>query len=163
MALILYAENHAGWLPQGKQTPEASLSRLAEDDLSSALWVLGGKNVPSEVAQAALTNGVFGPDTCGWHYVEGLREDDDPGIMVAWDKTVGLDHNGMRKAGVEHEIVLLDGSTQFASRTRWQKLVADQKLKLAALIASRESNAPHIRWSDEAALGPNPFPAPHDQ
>jgi len=161
LTLRMYAENHDGWLPYGRETPEASLALFAHDDIDSALWVLGGKNVPRVVVQAALTNAwVFGPDTCGWHYVEGLREDDDPQLMVAWDKTVGLNHNGMRTKGLEHEVVFLDGSAQYASSTKWRQLVADEKEKIAKVIISRQSNAPPIRWSDEAELGPNRFPPP---
>jgi len=49
-----------------------------------------GKTVPIEVAQAALARyGKLGPDSCGWHYVEGLTEADDPEIAILWDK-VGL-------------------------------------------------------------------------
>jgi hypothetical protein len=157
----MYARDHDGWLPHGEKTPEASLASFAKDDISSALWLLGGKSVSSEVVRAALTNaGAFGPDTCGWHYVEGLREEDDPKIVVAWDKTVGLDHHGMRKTGMAHEVVFLDGSVQYISQARWMRLVAEQKEILVKVIASRQSNSPPIRWSDEATLGPNRLTAP---
>jgi hypothetical protein len=157
LALRIHAGSHDGWLPHGGTTPEASLGLLAKEDLNTALWVLPGKNLPRAAVHAALTNEAiaFGPESCGWHYVEGLREDDDPEIVVAWDKTVGLDHNGGRQMGLAHECVWLSGSTSFASTAEWEQLIGRQKEKLAKVIASRASNAPPIRWSDEATLGPN--------
>lgn len=158
LTLRVYAGDHDGWLPHGENTPEASLALFAKTDTNSALGLLGGKNVPRQVVQTALTkNGSFGPNTCGWHYVEGLREDDDPQIAVAWDKVVGLSHNGQRRAGVEHEVVLLDGSTTLIGKREWPQFVADLKERLANVMASRETNAPPIRWSDEETLGPNRF------
>jgi hypothetical protein len=158
MTLHLYAEDHYGWLPNGQSTPEASLGLLAKHDVTTA-YFLGGKNVPSAVVLTALTNnGTLSPGTCGWHYVEGLRMDDDPQIMVAWDKVVGLWHNGDRRRGLMHEVVFLDDSMSFIAKTNWPAFVAEQKQMLAKVIASRESNSPPIRWSDEATLGPNRQP-----
>jgi hypothetical protein len=160
-ALSMYAEDHDGWLPHGEGTPEASLALFAKDDIDSALWVLGGKNIPRPLVQASLTNaGAFGPDTCGWHYVEGLREDDDPEIMVAWDKVVGLGHNGERRSSLMHEVLFLDGSSRFITKKKWPQFVAAEKEKLAKMIASRQPNTPPIRWSDEVTLGSNRFPVP---
>jgi hypothetical protein len=156
MSLRLYAEDHYGWLPRGAATPEASLALLAKDDMTSALWVLGGKNIPHDVVQESLTReGLFGPTNCGWHYIEGLRVDDDPEIAVAWDKVTGLGHNGERQPRCMHEVVLLDGSTQFILKTAWPEFVADQKQRLTRVMASRDAKAPAIRWSDELTLGPN--------
>ena len=156
LTLRIYAGDHDGWLPYGGPTPEASLGLIAKDDAASAEWVLGGKNVKPEVVKAALARdeGIT-PETCGWHYVEGLRETDDPQIAVAWDKVEGLWHNGNRRRGLMHEVICLDGSISFIKRSHWPKFVAEQRDKLAAVKASRESNAPPICWSDEATLGPN--------
>lgn len=156
-ALRIYAEEHGGWLPHGEGTPEASLGLLAMDNPIDAKWVLGGKNVRQEIVDTIVDQkGKFGPETCGWHYVEGLREDDDPGIMVAWDKVVGLWHNGDRRPGLMHEAVFLDGSNQFISKKSWPQFLVEQKEKLAKVITSRQPGAPPIRWSDEVSLGPNP-------
>lgn len=149
-----YAEDHDGWLPHGKSTPEASLSLLCEDT-NTIGWICG-KNISRAIAEAALIkDGVLGPKSCGWHYVEGLREGDDPQIAVLWDKVRGLGHNGERRRGMAHEVSLLDGSHQGISESEWPKFIADQKARLAGVIASRQSNSPPIRWSDEESLGPN--------
>lgn len=160
LALRIYAGDHGDWLPYGKATPEASLGLLYQHK-PSAVSFLGGKNVARAVVEKALVKeGTPGPDACGWHYVEGLREADDPQIAVVWDKVVGLGHHGERRRGLMHEVVLLDGSMQYISKARWPQFVTEQKEMLTKVIASRESNAPPIRWSDEATLGPNRFPAP---
>src|SRR5216683_3016496 len=73
-ALQQYAEEHGGSFPAGEATPEASLSLLYPTYANE--WVLQGKTVPLEVVKAVLERGDrLGPDTCGWHYVEGLRPD----------------------------------------------------------------------------------------
>lgn len=160
LALRIYADDHGGWLPHGKPTPEASLGMFSKDDYVSALWVLGGKNVPKEKVKAALApEGHFGPDVCGWHYIEGLREDDDPQIAVAWDKVKGLGHNGERQPQTMHEVVLLDGSISVISKATWPQFVAEQRKMLESEIAERPTNAPPIRRSDEITLGANRFPA----
>ena len=92
-ALEEYAGNHEGAFPIGGPTPEASFSLL----YSNVDWVspdlLRGRTVPEAVVRVALKrDGTLGPDSCGWHYVEGLRLDDDPGLAIFWDK-IGLGHN----------------------------------------------------------------------
>jgi hypothetical protein len=158
LGLRSYAEDHEHWLPHGEATPEASLSLLYKYDTNVALWVLPGKNIRREFVETTLKrDGKLSPETCGWHYVEGLRDDDDLQIAVAWDKVVGLGHNGQRWPRYMHEIVHLDGSTEFIEKNQWHEFIANQKNLLAHVVALRASNAPPIRWSDEEDLGPNRF------
>src|SRR5216683_121100 len=91
-SLHQYAEDHGGAYPAGEATPEASLSLLYPKYADASL--LQGKTVPLELVEAILERGDhLGPDTCGWHYVEGLRLDDNRRLALCWDK-VGLGHNG---------------------------------------------------------------------
>lgn len=155
ISLRLFADDYQGWLPYGQATPEASLSLLAKDD-KGVQWVLRGKHLPQATVDEALRrDGVLGPDSCGWHYVEGLREGDDPRLAVLWDKVTGLGHNGDRVRGTLHEVVFLDGSERFIMREGWPAFMAEQKQLLAEVMAQRTKADPPIRWSDEAALGPN--------
>jgi hypothetical protein len=154
LGLRQYAMDHEGWLPYGEATSEASLSLLCADPV----WIFSvrGKNVPLAVAKAALERtGVLSPESCGWHYIEGLREDDNPEIAVLWDKMRGLDHNGRRHSGMAHEVSLMDGSHRGVSEANWPKFIADQKVLLEKVMASRPTNSPPIRWSDVESLGPN--------
>lgn len=102
MALLQYAEGHDGWFPQGEASPEASLSLLYRDDPESVTAnLLRGKTVPESSVVARLEAGeLLTPETCGWHYVEGLRKGDYPRLALFWDK-VGLGHNGeqLREGG----------------------------------------------------------------
>ncbi len=151
----MYAQDHGSWLPHGEVTPEASLSLLYQYD-PSTLSYFGGKNISRGTVEAALKrDGKLSPETCGWHYVEGLREGDDPEIAVAWDKVIGLGHNGQRLRGMMHEVILLGAWHQYVSKQEWPEFIANQKRLLEQTIASRDSNAPPIRWSDEESLGPN--------
>src|SRR5262245_27795913 len=74
MALLMYADQHGGWFPKGEATPEASLSLLHREDPGLVTAnLLRGKTVPEAAVQARLGAGeLLTPETCGWHYVEGL-------------------------------------------------------------------------------------------
>ena len=116
-ALRCYALDHNGKFPAGGGTPEASLSLLFGNYVDA--YTLRGKTVPPNVTQAALREtGKLGPDSCGWHYVEGLTDSDDAQIAILWDK-VGLGHNGERIKGGGHEVCYLDGSHRFIRASKW--------------------------------------------
>jgi hypothetical protein len=157
LALRQYAEEHQGSFPNGKSSPEASLS-LLYTNYEPSLYTLRGKNIPLKLAQAAWDEDLeLGPQSCGWHYVEGLLVDDDSEIAIAWDKAWGLGHNGQRIRGFAHEVILIDGSSKGIALKEWPKFAMEQREKLAKLIASRTNGAPPIRWSDEDTLGTNWF------
>jgi hypothetical protein len=158
-ALRLFAEDHSGWLPHGQATPEASLSLLCAEEPYMA-EILRGKTVLRKVVDEALAkDGVLGPRSCGWHYIEGLNERDDSSeIAVIWDKVEGLGHDGDYHPTLAHEILLLDGSINQIDKREWPAFVEHQKQLLAATMAKRSQRDPPIRWSDEATLGPNVNP-----
>ncbi len=123
--------------------------------------LLRGKHLSQKIVDETLAKvGILGPDSCGWHYVEGLHENDDGNIAVAWDKVTGLDHHGQKKTGFMHEVLMLDGSNQFIRTEKWKEFIKTQKELLAEVAAKRPTNSPPIRWSDEETLGPNKFPSP---
>jgi len=153
--LRIFANANDGWFPHGMKTPEASLSLLCTNDPNVRL-ILRGKHLPQEIVDQSLaSDGVLGPASCGWHYIEGLREDDDPQLAVLWDRITGLGHNGQRRSGLEREVVMIDGSAQQISKEAWPAFVREQKKLLAETAANRPPNSPPIRWSDEQTLGPN--------
>jgi hypothetical protein len=132
MELTMYAEDHSDKFPAGQATPEASLSLLTKGDYNIDARILRGKTVPLKVAEDALAkDGFLGPETCGWHYVEGLTKTDDPRIAILWDK-VGLDHFGGRIKGGGHEVVFLDGLVRYISTSKWSEFLEEQKGLLAA-------------------------------
>lgn len=133
-ALLQYSEEHDGWFPQGEPTPEASLSLLYRQDVAVA-YTLRGKTVPESVVRARLeASELLTPETCGWHYVEGLRKDDDPRLALFWDK-VGLGHNGERLSGGGHFVCFVSGpgSIEYIPGERWDKFLSEQKRLREAL------------------------------
>ena len=135
LSLRTYAMDHDGRFPAGGDAPEASLSLLYSNYVDA--YTLRGKTVPLAVAQAALAkDGKLGPDSCGWHYVEGLTEADDPQIAILWDK-VGLGHNGERLKRGGHEVAFADGSGQVISGARWPEFLENQR----QLLAKRDEQA----------------------
>jgi hypothetical protein len=141
IALHAYAETHGGYLPAGEKSPEASLSLL----YGTVPWLNGpyganllrGKIVPEAEVQARLDRGErLTPETCGWHYVEGLRDDDEGRIAVIWDK-VGLDHNGGRLPAGGYTVLYLGNSHEIIPQADWIGFLQKQQILIAKSKAAR--------------------------
>ena len=129
-ALLDYADAHERFFPAGEVTPEASLSLLYREGFIDA-ETLRGKTVPEDVTRAILENGgLLGPDTTGWHYVEGLTRNDDRRIAILWDE-VGLGHNGQVTHDGGREVVFVDGSIEWISGKDWDAFLKEQEKLLA--------------------------------
>jgi hypothetical protein len=133
-ALHNYAEEHGGWFPKGEASPEASLSLLhREDPESVTAYLLRGKTVPEADVRARLEAGqLLTPETCGWHYVEGLRKDDDSELSLFWDK-VGLGHNGERLPKGGHFVCRIGFAFQYIPGDEWEGFLARQQQLRAAV------------------------------
>jgi hypothetical protein len=131
VALLRYAQAHDGRFPTGQSTPEASLSLLYREDFIDA-YLLRGKTVPERNVQQRLDSGqLLTPDTCGWHYVEGLRLTDNPQLALFWDKA-GLDHNGGRLPRGGHIVTFISGDRRQIIAAEWPAFLAAQQQLLAA-------------------------------
>jgi hypothetical protein len=134
-ALLQYADEHDGWFPRGEATPEASLSLLYRQDPDLA-HTLRGKTISKSAVLARLEGGeLLTPDTCGWHYVEGLRTDYDSRLALFWDKA-GLGHNGERLSGGGHFVCFVSGSIEYIPGERWEEFLAEQE-RLRATVSRR--------------------------
>ena len=131
-----YARTHGGAFPAGEATPEASLSLLYREE---AEWggplananLLRGKTVPESVVKEIFERGeLLTPETCGWHYVEGLRADDDPCLALFWDKA-GLDHNGGRLDAGGHVVLFVKGECKYIPKAKWDDFLKEQGKLLA--------------------------------
>ena len=120
-----YATRHDGWFPRGEASPEASLSLLYRDD-PNTLSTLPGKTVPEATVRAILeSGGLLGPSTCGWHYVEGLRSDDDEQLGLFWDK-VGMNHNGGLLPEGGHYVCRVNGFIDYVRGEEWAAFLLEQ-------------------------------------
>lgn len=128
-ALDQYAEDHGGEYPAGEATPEASLSLLYPKYANE--YALQGKTVPLDLVKAILEKGErLGPDSCGWHYVEGLRKDDDSRLALCWDK-VGLGHNGERLSDGGHFVIFVGLRIDYVEGEKWVVFLEEQEKLLA--------------------------------
>lgn len=135
-SLTYYAEKHGGWFPRGEATPEASLSLMYRDNPEyTPPNLLRGKTIPLEVVRARLEAGeLLTPETCGWHYVEGLRQDDNRKLALFWDK-IPLGHNGERLTGGRW--VHLIGDLDYIPDDKWDEFLTEQARLRAALKRSK--------------------------
>jgi hypothetical protein len=89
--------------------------------------LLRGKTVPLETVEEILDSGqLLGPETCGWHYVEGLTLKDDTHIAILWDK-IGLGHNGERLPEGGHYVVFLTGYREYIPESEWPAFLEKQE------------------------------------
>lgn len=134
--LCVYAELHEGRLPAGGPTPEASLGLLFGRVASPA--ELGGKTIPHDVVIDTMKrDGRLGPDSCGWHYVEGLTLNDDRRLAVLWDKVSGLGPFGCRTAGGGRTVIFIGGEEKVVPDAEWDSFLAEQD----RLLRSRDEYA----------------------
>jgi hypothetical protein len=132
LALMNYSDVHGHAYPTGEATPEASLSLLYPNYADAEL--LRGKTVPVDVVNAVLESGNrLGPDTCGWHYVDGLTSHDDPKLALFWDK-VGLGHNGERLPDGGRTVYFVNLNHEYIAGAVWEVFLEEQK----ALLANRK-------------------------
>ena len=134
-----YAEEHGGKFPAGEATPEASLSLLYRT-VHTPDFFLAGRAKSWKAAKKILESGrLLGPDTCDWHYVEGLTVADDWRIAILWDKS-SLGHTGQRLNG-GHEVTRLDGCPEVISAEKWEAFLSEQR----DLLARRSQQAKECR------------------
>ena len=141
-ALQEFARKHNGFFPNGESSPEASLSLLYKDG-SADPNLLRGKSIPESVVSEILESGrLLGPETCGWHYIEGLTLADDSRLAIFWDKA-GLNHNGMLLSGGGHIVYFLNGIHEHITADKWPQFLEEQK-RLHAARSKRAIKA--IPW-----------------
>jgi hypothetical protein len=143
MALLNYANANDDRFPTGGGCPEASLSLLYRGHYADA-EVLSGKTKSTEAAKEILERGeLLGPDTCDWHYVEGLTLADDDRLALVWDK-VGLGHDGQRLSGGGHSICRLLGEDEKIPGSEWPQFVDEQERLMAARTEAAKKGLPAL-------------------
>lgn len=130
--LFNYADSHDGNFPSGGATPEASLSQVNFLNEHGCASLLCGKTGSASEAQEILDREeLLGPKTCRWHYVEGLRSDDDPGLAIFWDKE-GLGHNGEWLPEGGHIVMFVSGFSEYVPAKEWDEFLSTQGAMIAA-------------------------------
>jgi hypothetical protein len=133
-ALRQYADDHDGAFPLGGKTAEGSLGHLFPKYADANL--LRGKTVTPAVIERQLHSGdELIPESCGWHYVDGLRQGDDPGLALFWDKA-GLGHNGERNPDGGHTVFFVNLRSEYIPGSEWTSFLDNQQ-KLVAEARTR--------------------------
>jgi hypothetical protein len=145
LSLLIYAQQHDGHFPTGGGCPEASLSLLYREHYDMDAYILSGKTKSAEAADEILERGeLLGPDTCDWHYVEGLTLSDDARLALVWDK-VGLGHNGERLPGGGHSVWRVGcGGEEVIPESEWLKFLEEQERLMAARTEAAKKGWPKL-------------------
>ncbi|HEV3339350.1 MAG TPA: hypothetical protein VG125_03305 [Pirellulales bacterium] len=142
MALEHYAVENNGFYPVGESSPEASLSLLYRSKYVDAN-TMRGMTVPEEAVRGILENdGLLGPESCGWHYVEGLTRADNPRLAILYCKEA-LGHNGQRTDG-GRQVVFVGGMIESVAGDRWGGFLAEQGKWLAQRSESEKKGTPLV-------------------
>ena len=148
LALNEYAADRNGWFPAGESSPEASLCLLYRVKKAGDAYgyvpdpeLLRGMTVPTEKVRAILESGrLLGPDTCGWHYVEGLTYKDDR-IAILWPK-VALGHNGGRHRDGGRQVLFANCSADWVTGDQWPAFLEEQAELLRQRLKDRSPQQP---------------------
>lgn len=125
-ALDQYADDNGGKYPAGQSTSEASLSLLYMSNYVDP-GILCGMTVPQKkVMDIVQEGGLLGPDSCGWHYVPGLTQADDPELALLWCK-VALGHDGNRTKDGGRQVVFVGRNIEWVSGGKWAAFLEKQK------------------------------------
>ena len=152
-SLEQYAEEHGGHYPAGESSPEASLSLLCRSNYIDA-YTIRGMTVPESTVRPILERGgLLGPDSCGWQYVEGLTQADDPRIALLYCKQA-LGHNGQRtKDGGRQVVFVGSGGITWVSGDRWPSFLKEQKELLSSRSSRAKTGAPLVTGGIELPAG----------
>jgi hypothetical protein len=143
-ALEQYAEEHGGRYPAGESSPEASLSLLCRSNYLDPATIRGMTVPESTVGRIFQGGGLLGPDSCGWQYVEGLTQADDPRLALLYCKQA-LGHNGQRtKEGGRQVVFVGSGRIDWISGDRWPVFLKEQKQLLLARSERAKVGAPLV-------------------
>lgn len=140
LALRLYAQEHGGAYPAGESSPEASLSLLCKSNYID-VGTIRGMTVPESIVRGIFQGGgLLGPQNCGWQYVEGLTEADNPEIALLYCK-MALGHNGQRtKDGGRQVLFVGDGRIKWVPGEKWSAFLLEQKELLRLRTGQRTGN-----------------------
>jgi hypothetical protein len=111
--------------------------------------ILRGKTFPEGPAAKLLASGKpLTPETCGWHYVDGLTMPQGSvwrNVAIFWDK-VGLGHNSERLPDGGHTVCFMGGDSRVINQADWRRFLADQEKAVAAI---RRGEVPPGPWVPE--------------
>ena len=142
-ALEQYASENGGRYPTGESCPEASLSLLCRSNYLDA-YTIRGMIVPEKTVRAVLdSGGLLGPDSCGWHYADGLTRADDTRIALLYCKQP-LGHNGDKTKDGGRQVVFVDGSIEWISGNKWPAFLVEQKELLSKRTDWAKTGAPLV-------------------
>lgn len=131
LALRNYAHDHDGAYPTHKNGYGDALLLLFPDYIGVNPDLLTGPGYTGNVFSEAYTNKTHIPESeCGRVYVQGLRDDSDPNLVVLFDKLPNPgDHNGGPRriwSPLRREVVFADGSFRSILEKEWPAFASNQ-------------------------------------
>ena len=149
LALRMYSNKYGEHFPAGKESPEASLSLLYTEGFLEVPNLLAGKSVMPDKAEKILkAGGLMDSESCSWHYVEGLTENDSADLAILWDKDLGLGHHSDRTSDGSTEVIFIDCNTKYIKPSEWNDFLKKQE----ELHKQKEQNKADLGNSENSSL-----------
>lgn len=144
-ALMNYANEHDGWLPDDEGGPYSALSKLYPSYCPLGRELAGLSGDPDQVQQMLSSGVKLTKQLTSWEYVNGLHRDDDPRIAVLWEGKPGLTSTGRRSEDGSRAVLLLDGSVSNIGLPAWNRFLSNQSQMIALNRKSRPRTGAEAR------------------
>ena len=137
--LRMYAHDNDGWFPDGNSTSIDSLRKLFPV-YATPLNVAGVSGDVTEVKLRLERGASIDDSVSSWVYWPGLRNDDDPGVALIWERAEGVTGIGVRTKLGGHVVGFVDGSYRQILQSEWPAFVKDQEVLRSNILQNRNGN-----------------------
>lgn len=131
-ALIMYAHDHQGWLPNSEKGALDGLQKLYPEYCPSGRELAGLSGDIDGVVRNLQSGQPLTEKLTSWVYVPGLKDTDNPNLAVLWEAKAGIHPNGKRDPTGARVVILLGGDITNISAADWEGFLKKQEQLRAA-------------------------------
>jgi hypothetical protein len=132
--LLEYAENHEGWYPDGA-SPYEALTKLYPQFAERGEPLAGLSGSEQETARLLKEGRQLNGKASSWIYFPGFRKDDNPEIVIIYERAEGIFITGSRADG--HAVGFAEGLWGQIPSKEWLAFLKKQELMRQEVLAKR--------------------------
>lgn len=137
LALRLYAEDNAGWFPQGADTPLESLQLLYPHYCRDGALLAGMSGDLDATTQRLAAGEPLDASASSWVYHPGFRSDDPDEIAILWESRHGISMVGRRMLGGGRVVGYASCRAELIPRDEWPAFLQEQEELRAEVLDRR--------------------------
>lgn len=148
IALRLYADDHGGRFPAGRNGPLESLSLLYPDYAATPLPLAGLSGDVDRVTEQVRMGKPLTEADSSWMYVTGQVFRTNSRGLLLWERSPGICSSGRRTDDPGgHAVVFCDGRMSFIAGWEWPSFLSDRGL------SENRGNAGGGQMADSVRMG----------